>query len=60
MTIIVVENTKMLPNVKLRCYQLNKHYTEADAIEDYQERYRITPERGWKWASYLYFEEPEK
>lgn len=59
MSIIEVKSTRELPPVKLRCYQLHKGYTEADAVEDFQERYRITPEKGWRWGNYLFFEEPK-
>ena len=56
MEIITVESTKQLPSSKLVCYQLGKGYTEKEALEDYQEKYRSTPEQGWRWSTYLYFE----
>jgi hypothetical protein len=60
MKINTVEHTKLLPNTQLVCYQIDKYYTQQDAIEAYQEKYRATPSEGWMWTNYLYFEISDK
>jgi hypothetical protein len=56
--IIDCDHLGALPEVNLRAYSLNEHYTQADAVRDYVKRYGREPETGYRWKSYLYLEIP--
>lgn len=53
-----VKSKDQLPHRDLRPYELGGGFTEKDAIEDFQRRYRFTPQEGWRCGTYLYFKEP--
>lgn len=54
-----VEHTREIPS-NSQGYRLIQGFTEDDALELFQERYRFTPRVGYRFANMLYFEKEEK
>ncbi|KKT30338.1 MAG: hypothetical protein UW18_C0018G0016 [Microgenomates group bacterium GW2011_GWF1_44_10] len=54
--IITVEQVRELPSEELVCFSLSNGETIETAIEKYERTYRMSPQRGWLWGSYLYLE----
>lgn len=55
--ITTIKDGRDLPGAdSLQCYHLSQGETIETAIEKYENYYRRSPERGWKWGAYLYLE----
>jgi len=51
-----IEQVRELPKCELVCFSLSNGETVETAIEKYKRTYRMSPQRGWLWGSYLYLE----
>lgn len=59
MELVICDNTKEIPSVKLRCYSLDEKYTQKNAEDAYREYYKAEPKKAYLWSNYLYIELPK-